>query len=113
VPQDATLDTLLDLDGQKFLLGDQGEFRVEMAARRVPPSSGKPHGIDYSLVLIGPKGQRLVGYDNAHPVRVGRGPGGRGPVARDHRHKARGSWSTATRTRQPCSRISGPTWTLC
>jgi len=35
---------------------------------RVPSSREKPHGIDYSLTLHGPDGERLVGFDNAHPV---------------------------------------------
>ena len=44
-------------------------------------SPEKPHGIDYSLTLHGPDGERLVGFDNAHPVaRRKRG----GP--QDHRH---------------------------
>jgi hypothetical protein len=50
----------------------------------VPESAEKPHGIDYSLTLHGPDGERLVGFDNAHPV------GGQprsGP--RDHRHRLR------------------------
>ena len=35
---------------------------------QVPVSPEKPHGIDYSLTLHGPDGERLVGFDNAHPV---------------------------------------------
>lgn len=31
----------------------------------------RPHGLSYSLVLRAPDGERLVGYDNAHPVRDG------------------------------------------
>jgi hypothetical protein len=33
------------------------------------------------------RGERLVGFDNAHPVRKTRGPGGGGRKARDHRHR--------------------------
>jgi hypothetical protein len=44
-------------------------------------SPGKPHGIDYSLALHGPDGERLVGFDNAHPV-ARRKPG----EPQDHRH---------------------------
>ncbi|MFO1027051.1 MAG: DUF6516 family protein [Acetobacteraceae bacterium] len=51
---------------------------------RVPISPGKPHGLDYSLTLHGPDGERLIGFDNAHPVaRQKRG----GP--QDHRHRLR------------------------
>jgi hypothetical protein len=51
---------------------------------RVPVSLEKPHGLDYSLTLHGPDGDRLVGFDNAHPVaRQGRG------APQDHRHRLR------------------------
>ena len=46
-----------------------------------PVSPEKPHGIDYSLTLHGPDGERLVGFDNAHPV----GDRKRGEP-QDHRH---------------------------
>jgi hypothetical protein len=51
---------------------------------RVPPSAEKPHGIDYSLTLHGPDGERLIGFDNAHPVarQKCREP-------QDHRHRLR------------------------
>ena len=51
---------------------------------RVPVSPEKPHGIDYSLTLHGPNGERLVGFDNAHPV-AGRKHG----ASQDHRHRLR------------------------
>jgi hypothetical protein len=43
-----------------------------------------PAGIDYSLTLHGPEGERLVGFDNAHPV--GRQKRGE---PQDHRHRLR------------------------
>ena len=47
-------------------------------------SAEKPHGLDYSLTLHGPDGERLVGFDNAHPVaRQKRGE------PQDHRHRLR------------------------
>jgi hypothetical protein len=48
----------------------------------VPATPEKQHGIDYSLTLHGPRGERLVGFDNAHPV-AGRGR----KASRDHRHR--------------------------
>ena len=57
---------------------------VRFVVTRVPASPEKPHGIDYSLTLHGPDGERVVGFDNAHPVaRQRRG----GP--QDHRHRLR------------------------
>jgi Family of unknown function (DUF6516) len=44
--------------------------------------AGEPHGLDYSLTLHGPNGERLVGFDNAHPV----GKRKRGKP-QDHRHR--------------------------
>jgi hypothetical protein len=41
---------------------------VKFVVTRVPVSPAKPHGLDYSLTLHGPDGERLVGFDNAHPV---------------------------------------------
>jgi hypothetical protein len=48
----------------------------------VPASPEKPHGIDYSITLHGPDGERLVGFDNAHPT--GRQKRGE---PQDHRHR--------------------------
>ncbi len=53
-------------------------------ATPVAVSPEKPHGLDYSLTLHGPNGERLVGFDNAHPVaRQKRGK------PQDHRHRLR------------------------
>jgi len=51
---------------------------------RVPVSAEKPHGLDYALTLHGPDGERLVGFDNAHPVAKQK----RGEP-QDHRHRLR------------------------
>ena len=56
---------------------------------RVEPTKEKPHGVDYSLTLHGPDGERLVGFDNAHPVRRGAGPGARPGGPYDHKHRLR------------------------
>lgn len=50
---------------------------------RVPVTEQKPHGLDYSLTLHAPDGTRLVGFDNAHPVKGKRGMG------HDHKHRLR------------------------
>ena len=81
---DPSLDVLLDLDGQVLVVDPRGGHWVRFVVTRVPASAEKPHGIDYSLTLHGPDGERLVGFDNAHGV--GRQKRG-GP--RDHRHRLR------------------------
>lgn len=81
---DPGLDLLLDLDGQVLVVDPEGGHWVRFVVTRVPISPEKPHGIDYALTLHGPNGERLVGFDNAHPVgRQSRG----GP--QDHRHRLR------------------------
>jgi hypothetical protein len=66
--RDPTLDVLLDLDGQVFVVDAEGRHWVRFVVTRVPVAPEKPHGLDYSLTLHGPNGERLVGFDNAHPV---------------------------------------------
>ena len=53
-----------------------------LVVTRVPASPEKPPGLDYSLTLHGPDGERLVGFDNAHPA--GRQKRGE---PQDHRHR--------------------------
>ena len=67
-----------------LVVDPKGGHWVRFVVTRVSVSPEKPHGIDYSLTLHGPDGERLVGFDNAHPVvRQKRG----GP--QDHRHRLR------------------------
>jgi hypothetical protein len=82
--RDATLDVLLDLDGQVLVVDPQGGHWVRFVVTKVAVSSEKPHGLDYSLTLHGADGKRLVGFDNAHPV----GTQKRGEP-QDHRHRLR------------------------
>ena len=82
--RDRALDVLLDLDGQVFVVDPEGNHWVRFVVTKVPVVPEKPHGLDYSLTLHGPDGERLVGFDNAHPV----GKQKRG-VPQDHRHRLR------------------------
>jgi hypothetical protein len=82
--RDPALDTLLELDGQVLVVDPDGRYWVRFAVTEVPVSSDKPHGLDYSLTLHGPDSERVVGFDNAHPVgRQRRGD------PQDHRHRLR------------------------
>ena len=83
--EDASAAYLLDLDGQIMELGSG--FWIKLSARRVPASPERPAGIDYSLCLFGPGDDRLLCYDNAHPVWEGTGPGARKSRTHDHVHK--------------------------
>ena len=62
-------------------------FWVTIKARRVAPSAARPHGIDYGLCLLGPDDERLICYDNAHPVAVGSEPAKQPSDENDHVHK--------------------------
>ena len=55
--------------------------------KKVPASSERPHGLDYSLTLHDADNQRLLAFDNAHPVTEGTGPGARTRIEYDHKHK--------------------------
>ena len=87
--RDQSLDTLLELNGQVLVVDPETNHWVGFVVHRVQPSETKPHGIDYSLTLHGPEGERLVGFDNAHPVRRPSGPAGRAGGPHDQRHRLR------------------------
>ena len=83
IRRDTSLDALLDLDGQVFVI-EEGGYWVRFVVTQVEVSAEKPHGLDYSLTLHGPDGERLVGFDNAHPVAKQRQG-----EPQDHRHRLR------------------------
>jgi hypothetical protein len=83
--EDASAAYLIDLDGQIMELGSG--FWIKISARRVPASSERPAGIDYSLCLFSPEDERLLCYDNAHPIREGTGPGAKKSKMNDHVHR--------------------------
>ena len=86
--RDPGLDTLLDLHGQTLFVDETGHW-VKFVVHRTDVTAERPHGLSYSLTLHAPNGERLVGFDNAHPVRRRRGPGSRRRTERDHRHRLR------------------------
>jgi hypothetical protein len=49
VPDDPSMETLLDLDGQVLVVDPDGGHWVRFVVTRVPVSAEKPHGLDYSL----------------------------------------------------------------
>jgi len=85
--RDPSLDTLLDLHGQILVVDPAGRHWVKFVVRRVPVTKERPHGLDYSLTLHDAHGERLVGFDNAHPIRRRSRPGGRKTELHDHKHR--------------------------
>ena len=85
--RDPGLDALLLLDDETFFADAAGRYFVKFVVKQVEPTAERPHGLSYSLTLHGENGERLVGFDNAHPVPSQRGPAGRRKVEHDHRHR--------------------------
>jgi hypothetical protein len=83
--EDSSLHRLLDLDSEIMEVGKG--YWVAISAVRVPPTPTKPHGIDYSLCLLDPGGDRLICYDNSHSVSVGSGPSRKRSKTNDHKHE--------------------------
>lgn len=87
--RDRSLDDLLELDGEVFVVDEDGRYIARIRAKRVPVTSDKPHGLDYSLTLHDENGNRVVGFDNAHPMRPTKGPSGRKRKSQDHKHSGK------------------------
>jgi hypothetical protein len=85
--RDLGAEALLDLDGQVLVVDQKGRYWVCFSVKRVDSTPERPHGLKYSLTLHGPDGSRLIGFDNAHPVRGSRGPGGKSRGTLDHKHR--------------------------
>ena len=79
------LETLLDLDG--FIIEQDYGCWVKFEARRVPNTITIPHGIKYSLTLHNGHGERMMGFDNAHAVKVKNKSKHQGRKTYDHRHR--------------------------
>ncbi len=46
---------------------DEDGWLIGIKVWKVPVSKYSPDGVDYSLALISPHGERMVGYDNHWP----------------------------------------------
>ena len=71
-----------------FVIDPGGGRWVKFVVKAVEPTPERPHGLSYSLSLHEGSGERLVGFDNAHPVRSRSGPGARSrEQPNDHKHR--------------------------
>lgn len=61
---DHGLKSLLDLDGEIFMMDDKHWVKFE--CHLVKKNKHIPHGIKYSLTLHDKDNARILGYDNAH-----------------------------------------------
>lgn len=85
--RDPSLDTLLLLDGETFASDKAGKLWVKFDVKSVDVSVQRPHGVKYSLTLHDENGERILGFDNAHPIKEGTGPGAQTRIEYDHKHK--------------------------
>ena len=63
-----SIQTLLDLHEQ--ILDQEDGYWIKLEAWQVEMTESIPHGIRYALTLHNPSGLRILGYDNAHQVKV-------------------------------------------
>lgn len=75
--------------GQVLVVDPAGRHWVKFKVKRVPHSCERSHGLSYSLTLHDEAGQRLVGFDNAHAVRLASGAGSRQRKRKNHKHRLR------------------------
>lgn len=85
--EDPTIEWFLALDGTIHFVDEKCEYRIKIEAKRTDATPERPHGLSYSLTLHNAFNERLLGFDNAHPVRASKGPGGRQHRFHDHRHR--------------------------
>ena len=83
---DPTIEWFLELDGTIHFVDERCKYRVKIEAKRTDATPERPHGLSYSLTLHDADNQRILGFDNAHPVRARKGPGGKKHRYHDHRH---------------------------
>lgn len=84
--RDLSLDTLLALDGERFVVDASVTYWVKFEVKRCAVTSERPHVIKYQLTLHDEKGTRVLGFDNAHAIKKGSGPGARTRIEYDHKH---------------------------
>lgn len=80
-----SLHNLIELHEQVIV--HDGGYWVKIEAWEVLQKDSTPHGIRYSLTLHSPKGERILGYDNAHAVKEKGKKYAVKRMAFDHRHR--------------------------
>jgi hypothetical protein len=83
--KDYVLENLLGYDGRTHHF-EKG-YWLKFEFKRVPETSQRLHGLDYSLTLHAPDGTRLLGFDNAHPVPAKGSRFKKPPQQSDHWHR--------------------------
>jgi hypothetical protein len=85
--EDLAVEYFLELDGTVHFVDEKCKYRVEIKAKRTDVTPERPHGLSYSLTLHNEKHERILGFDNAHPVPANKGPSGKKHKFDDHKHR--------------------------
>lgn len=67
--RDPSLDSLLGLDGQTYVVDATAGLAVRFRVASVAVSAANPHGIDYRMTLFGRGNVPLVGFENTQQMR--------------------------------------------
>jgi hypothetical protein len=73
------------LDGDVYVIDDEGHW-VKFEVKRVACDANYPFGVKYSLTLHDAANRRILGFDNAHAVRISTKPGAKKSMVKDHKH---------------------------
>jgi len=83
--KDSGLETLLALDGTEYT--EENGYWYKIEAFLVESTRERPHGIRYCLTLHDNYNQRILGFDNAHGIKVKEGGRYSGRIIKyDHVH---------------------------
>lgn len=84
-PPEHALEFLLAFDGRRHWY--EGGYHIRFEIKRVAATPERPHGLRYSFTLHDPDNERLIRFDNAHPVVAKGSQFNPKPVAADHWHR--------------------------
>ncbi len=79
------IETLLNLNGEIFPM--ENGYWTKFEAYQVEPRKQIPHGIKYSLSLHDRNNTRIIGFDNAHAIKLKRKKYGARKTTWDHKHQ--------------------------
>jgi Family of unknown function (DUF6516) len=83
--QHEAIQTLLDLHDQ--IIDQEDGYWIKIEAWSVDVTESIPHGVRYTLTLHRPNGERILGYDNAHALKVSGNKYAGRRITYDHRHR--------------------------
>lgn len=82
---DWDIEWLLSLDRQR--VGIENGYWWTVRVSKVEPSQERPHGLKYSITLHDSHDDRVLGFDNSHPIDVASGPARKSKRRTEYDHK--------------------------